>query len=119
MLLIRFRPQGLLGSGVTPMGRLLEIQGLTRRFGGVTAVESLDLHVDEGELVSVIGPNGAGKTTSFNLISGLDRADAGSIRFDGRADRAAAPRGVSPRSDSRAPSSTAACSPISASRTTC
>ena len=67
------------------MGRLLEIQGLTRRFGGVTAVESLDLHVDEGELVSVIGPNGAGKTTSFNLISGLDRADAGSIRFDGRA----------------------------------
>jgi branched-chain amino acid transport system ATP-binding protein len=67
------------------MGRLLEIKGLTRRFGGVTAVKGLDLCVEAGELVGVIGPNGAGKTTSFNLISGLDRADAGSILFDGRA----------------------------------
>ena len=67
------------------MGRLLEIRGLTRRFGGVTAVKGLDLHVEPGELVSVIGPNGAGKTTTFNLISGLDRADAGSILFEGRA----------------------------------
>jgi len=65
--------------------RLLEIQGLTRRFGGVTAVKSVDLVVEAGELVSVIGPNGAGKTTTFNLISGLDRADAGSILFEGRA----------------------------------
>jgi branched-chain amino acid transport system ATP-binding protein len=66
------------------MGRLLEIHDLTRRFGGVTALKALDLHVDEGELVSVIGPNGAGKTTSFNLISGLDSPDAGSILFAGR-----------------------------------
>ena len=67
------------------MGNLLDVKGLTRRFGGVSAVKALDLHVEEGELVSVIGPNGAGKTTTFNLISGLDRADAGLVRFDGRA----------------------------------
>ena len=62
----------------------LEIRGLTRRFGGITAVDALDLDVTEGELVSIIGPNGAGKTTTFNLISGLDRSDAGSIVFEGR-----------------------------------
>jgi branched-chain amino acid transport system ATP-binding protein len=66
------------------MTALLEICGLTRRFGGITAVDALDLNVDEGELVSIIGPNGAGKTTTFNLISGLDRLNAGSIVFEGR-----------------------------------
>jgi branched-chain amino acid transport system ATP-binding protein len=65
------------------MAALLEIQGLTRRFGGVTAVKSLDLTVAEGELVSLIGPNGAGKTTTFNMISGLDRPDAGKVLFAG------------------------------------
>jgi branched-chain amino acid transport system ATP-binding protein len=63
---------------------MLEISGLTRRFGGVVAVDDFDLAVAEGELVSLIGPNGAGKTTSFNLISGLDQPDAGSVVFDGR-----------------------------------
>ncbi|AWK89110.1 ABC transporter ATP-binding protein [Azospirillum thermophilum] len=63
---------------------LLEISGLTRRFGGLTAVNGLSLAVGEGELVSVIGPNGAGKTTLFNLIAGLDTPDAGSVAFDGR-----------------------------------
>src|SRR3984957_14312609 len=66
------------------MSALLEIKGLTRRFGGVVAVQRFDLAVAEGELVSLIGTNGAGKTTSFNLISGLDRPDAGSIVFAGR-----------------------------------
>jgi branched-chain amino acid transport system ATP-binding protein len=65
------------------MAALLAIRGLTRRFGGVTAVKSLDLEVAEGELVSLIGPNGAGKTTTFNLISGLDRPDAGQVLFAG------------------------------------
>jgi branched-chain amino acid transport system ATP-binding protein len=55
-----------------------------RRFGGVTAVRSLDLTFQEGELLSIIGPNGAGKTTLFNLISGHDRPDAGRIVFDNR-----------------------------------
>jgi branched-chain amino acid transport system ATP-binding protein len=67
------------------MTALLEIRGLQRRFGGVTAVKALDLELAEGELVSVIGPNGAGKTTTFNMISGLDRPDAGVIRFGGGA----------------------------------
>ena len=64
------------------MAALLEIKGLTRRFGGVAAVRDFDLVISEGELVSLIGPNGAGKTTSFNLISGLDRPDAGTIVFE-------------------------------------
>ena len=63
---------------------LLEIAKLTRRFGGVTAVDGLSLAIEEGELVSVIGPNGAGKTTLFNLVTGLDRPDGGSVVFAGR-----------------------------------
>jgi branched-chain amino acid transport system ATP-binding protein len=63
---------------------MLEIRGLTRRFGGLTAVDSVDLAVAEHEFVSVIGPNGAGKTTLFNLVTGLDEADAGTVRLEGR-----------------------------------
>jgi branched-chain amino acid transport system ATP-binding protein len=66
------------------MAPRLEIRGLTRRFGGVAAVRSLDLTVDDGELVSLIGPNGAGKTTTFNMVSGLDRPDEGEILFAGQ-----------------------------------
>jgi branched-chain amino acid transport system ATP-binding protein len=66
------------------MSPLLHVQGVMRRFGGVTAVQQLDLVFDEGELVSVIGPNGAGKTTLFNLITGHDAPDAGRIVFAGR-----------------------------------
>lgn len=66
------------------MPSLLEIHGLTRRFGGLTAVNAVDLQVGEGELLSVIGPNGAGKTTLFNLVTGLDRPDAGQVLFDGQ-----------------------------------
>ncbi|MBV8391954.1 MAG: ABC transporter ATP-binding protein [Alphaproteobacteria bacterium] len=65
------------------MAALLEARGVTRRFGGLTAVDAIDLDVADGELVSVIGPNGAGKTTLFNLITGLDRPDGGSIAFAG------------------------------------
>ncbi|PIF75932.1 amino acid/amide ABC transporter ATP-binding protein 1 (HAAT family) [Variovorax sp. 54] len=65
------------------MPSLLEIHGLVRRFGGLTAVNAVDLQVGEGELLSVIGPNGAGKTTLFNLVTGLDKPDAGQVRFDG------------------------------------
>ena len=64
-------------------GPLLTLKGLTRRFGGLTAVDSLDLAMQPGEFVSLIGPNGAGKTTLFNLVSGLDRPDAGTVAFDG------------------------------------
>ena len=66
------------------MAKLLELTGISKRFGGLTVMEGLDLHVDEGEIVSVIGPNGAGKTTLFNLVTGVYRPDAGEILFEGK-----------------------------------
>jgi branched-chain amino acid transport system ATP-binding protein len=63
---------------------LLETHGLSRRYAGLLAVDSVDLAVPEGGVHAVIGPNGAGKTTLFNLISGLATASEGSIRFHGR-----------------------------------
>jgi ABC-type branched-subunit amino acid transport system ATPase component len=62
---------------------MLEVKNLTKRFGGLVAVDSLSFNVDKGETVSVIGPNGAGKTTVFNLITGFDRPTAGQIIFEG------------------------------------
>jgi branched-chain amino acid transport system ATP-binding protein len=62
---------------------LLEVRGLVRRFGGLNAVDGVDLDVNEGEILSVIGPNGAGKTTLFNVVTGLYVADEGTIQFDG------------------------------------
>jgi len=63
---------------------VLALRGLNRRFGGLTAVDALDLEIKAGEIVSLVGPNGAGKTTVFNLISGILRATSGSIRLEGR-----------------------------------
>ena len=63
---------------------LLSLRGLTRRFGGLTAVDTIDLDLAKGELISIIGPNGAGKTTLFNLVTGLDRPDAGVVSFEGQ-----------------------------------
>ena len=62
---------------------LLEVQNLTKYFGGLAAVNRVDLTVAEGEIVGLIGPNGAGKTTCFNLLSGFLPATAGTIRFAG------------------------------------
>ncbi len=62
---------------------LLEAQGLTRRFGGVVAVDQVSLQVDDAELVGVIGPNGAGKSTLFHLITGHLRPDAGTVQLQG------------------------------------
>jgi branched-chain amino acid transport system ATP-binding protein len=62
---------------------LLETRGLTRLFGGLAAVNNVDLTVDKGEIVGLIGPNGAGKTTCFNLLTGFLRPTRGSIVFDG------------------------------------
>ncbi|MCA1547391.1 ABC transporter ATP-binding protein [Bradyrhizobium sp. BRP19] len=63
---------------------MLSLRGLTRRFGGLTAVDAIDLDLGRGELISIIGPNGAGKTTLFNLVTGLDRPDAGAVSFEGQ-----------------------------------
>jgi len=63
---------------------LLDLTDVSLSFGGLKVVDGLDLHVDEGEIVSVIGPNGAGKTTLFNLITGIYHPHTGDIRFDGQ-----------------------------------
>ncbi|MGI4978655.1 MAG: branched-chain amino acid ABC transporter ATP-binding protein/permease [Janthinobacterium lividum] len=63
---------------------LLEVRGLTVRFGGLVALDAVDLVVPEGGVVAVIGPNGSGKSTLFNAITGLVRAQGGSILFDGQ-----------------------------------
>ena len=63
---------------------LLEVENLTVRFGGLTAVSKLDFRVERGALVALIGPNGAGKTTAFNVITGVYAPSEGSLRFDGR-----------------------------------
>ena len=65
-------------------GALLETHGLTKRFGGLTAVDDLPLVVQPGEIRGLIGPNGSGKTTTINLLSGLYRADAGEIFLRGQ-----------------------------------
>jgi branched-chain amino acid transport system ATP-binding protein len=62
---------------------ILEVRGLTKRFGGLTAVANLDFDVYEGEILGLIGPNGAGKSTVFNLIAGAHNASAGEVRFAG------------------------------------
>ena len=63
---------------------LLEVQGITKRFGGLCAVNELSLSVDSGQIVALIGPNGAGKTTAFNMISGFYKPDEGKVIFDGK-----------------------------------
>ena len=62
---------------------LLAVEDVTRRFGGIVALDDVSLDANEGEIVGLIGPNGAGKTTVFNLITRVYRPDDGSIEFDG------------------------------------
>ena len=61
---------------------LLELHGINKSFGGLACISDLDLHVNEGEIVSVIGPNGAGKTTLFNVMTGYERIQLGEVRFN-------------------------------------
>ena len=62
---------------------MLEVNGLSKRFGGFTAVNAVSFQVGRGEILGLIGPNGSGKSTIFNMLSGTLAPDAGSIRFDG------------------------------------
>ncbi|MEQ8697373.1 MAG: ABC transporter ATP-binding protein, partial [Bauldia litoralis] len=73
----------------------LHVEGLVKRFGGLTATNHLDLEVERGELHAIIGPNGAGKTTLIAQLSGLLKPDAGRISFDGRDITGAAPYTIS------------------------
>jgi len=66
------------------MSKFLDIRGLTVRFGGLTALDAVDLAADEGEFIGIIGPNGAGKTTFFNAISGMVQPTSGTLRFCGK-----------------------------------
>lgn len=66
-----------------PAKPLLEAKGVTKRFGGVVALDQLDLAAGQGEIVGLIGPNGSGKTTFFNVVTGIYGADGGTITFSG------------------------------------
>jgi branched-chain amino acid transport system ATP-binding protein len=63
---------------------LLEVRNITRRFGGIVAIDDVSLDVERGQIMGLIGPNGAGKTTLFNVITRLYRPDTGTLDFDGR-----------------------------------
>src|SRR5262245_36757095 len=65
------------------MSALLDVQGLSKHFGGVLALDGLDLAVAPNEILGLIGPNGSGKTTFFNVVTGIYRADAGRVLFNG------------------------------------
>src|SRR6202035_1833186 len=81
----RHAPHG--SEGVT----LLQVEGASKRFGSLVAIDEVSLTIEPGELRAIIGPNGAGKATFFNLVSGLFAPTAGSIRFEGRDIAALAP----------------------------
>ncbi len=65
------------------MTALLEAHDVVKRFGGLTAVNRVDIRVDAGEMVGLIGPNGSGKTTLFDCLSRVSAIDSGSVTFDG------------------------------------
>jgi branched-chain amino acid transport system ATP-binding protein len=73
---------------------LLEVDNVTKRFGGIVALDSVSFDAAAGEIVGLIGPNGAGKTTAFNVITRLYTPDDGDIRFDGESLLATRPNGV-------------------------
>jgi branched-chain amino acid transport system ATP-binding protein len=66
------------------MPALLEVEGISKSFSGLRAVQDATFAVNEGEIVALIGPNGAGKTTCFNVIAGVHRADTGTVRLSGK-----------------------------------
>jgi neutral amino acid transport system ATP-binding protein len=76
------------------MNALLTVQGLTRSFGGIRALDECSFEIAEGSVSALIGPNGSGKTTAFNVITGYQSADAGQVTFRGRAVRRPDPCGL-------------------------
>ena len=73
---------------------MLEIKGITQRFGGVTALDDVSFRIREGEITGVIGPNGAGKTTLFNIVTGIYTQTSGTIHFAGKDVSGLAPEGL-------------------------
>ncbi|MFM0739642.1 ABC transporter ATP-binding protein [Paraburkholderia xenovorans] len=80
---------------------LFDVRSVTRRFGGLVAVDEVNLSIARGECVSVIGPNGAGKSTLFNLLTGVDTPDSGVVRFDGEDVTGMAPEQLAARGVAR------------------
>ena len=78
-------------------GALLEVRGLTKRFGGLTAVDRLDFSLAEGEILGLIGPNGAGKSTTFNVVAGALQPTKGELRFAGESIVGLPPHAVAAR----------------------
>jgi branched-chain amino acid transport system ATP-binding protein len=70
-------------AGVSTRAKVLEVDSLTLRFGGLVALDDVSFHITEGEILGLIGPNGAGKTTCFNAVTGVYRPTSGDIRFNG------------------------------------
>jgi branched-chain amino acid transport system ATP-binding protein len=81
-------PQTVRGEPVEP---LLQLSGISKRFGGLSALSDVSLHIRRGEIYGLIGPNGAGKTTLFNIITGLYQSSAGQFEFDGHRYQACKP----------------------------
>ncbi len=80
---------------------MLEAQNLSKSYGGVTAIQSVSFILEEGEILGLIGPNGAGKSTLFNLISGVDKPDTGTVKFAGQDITALAPYKICQRGIAR------------------
>ncbi len=80
---------------------LLEVENVTKRFGGIVALEGVSFTAEPGEIVGLIGPNGAGKTTAFNVITRLYTPDEGGVRFEGKSLLDVAPSGVVKRGVAR------------------
>jgi len=76
---------------------ILEVQSLSKKFGGVEALSQVDLSVEPGEVIGVIGPNGAGKSTFFNLLSGVMKPSAGKVVFEGHDVTGMKPHGIAKR----------------------
>jgi branched-chain amino acid transport system ATP-binding protein len=82
-------------------GAILTIDGVSRRFGGLRAVHDASLSVERGSVTALIGPNGAGKTTLFNIVTGFEAADGGSVRYDGKELLGLPPQAVAARGVAR------------------
>src|SRR6476620_5140949 len=80
---------------------LLEVDNVSKSFGGIVALDGVSLYAEPGEIVGLIGPNGAGKTTAFNVITRLYTPDEGDVRFDGETLLGTPPSGVVQRGIAR------------------
>jgi len=82
---IQTQPPAQAGTPAASRSRILEVDNVTLRFGGVVALNEVSFHINEGEILGLIGPNGAGKTTCFNVMTGVYQPTSGSVRFEGDA----------------------------------